>query len=41
MRSPTYILGFMVAGAFHYVVLTALFWKSIKASEELESSAAA
>ncbi|MDG1252870.1 MAG: TIGR02206 family membrane protein [Schleiferiaceae bacterium] len=30
---PVYILGFVVAGAAHYLVLTGLFWKSIKAEE--------
>lgn len=33
---PTYIVGFIFAGALHYVLLTAIFWKSIKAAE-LES----
>jgi uncharacterized membrane protein YwaF len=26
---PWYILGFIVAGALHYIVLTLLFWKRI------------
>ncbi len=30
---PTYILGFLVAGTLHYVLLTAIFWRSIRASE--------
>jgi hypothetical integral membrane protein (TIGR02206 family) len=31
---PIYILGFMIAGLLHYLVLTALFWKSIRKAEE-------
>jgi uncharacterized membrane protein YwaF len=28
---PYYLIAFVVAGALHYVVLTLLFWKRIKA----------
>ena len=31
---PIYLLGFIEAGSAHYLLLTGLFWKSIKAAEE-------
>ena len=30
---PVYLVGFVVAGAAHYLLLTGLFWRSIRASE--------
>ena len=30
---PVYLVGFVVAGATHYLLLTGLFWRSIRASE--------
>ena len=30
---PIYLVGFLVAGTAHYLRLTGLFWRSIRAAE--------